>query len=156
MSVSAPRRKALIADLLANGATEVRLPSEDEWRRIAGGEANDRYPWDQPQQEVTKTKETIAQRANIDESNIGRTSPVGMFPQGSSHPFGLMDLAGNVWEWTNSWYDDNKTGRVLRGGSWLYNQTIARVSGRDWDSPYDSYDSFGFRLVSPSFLDSGS
>ena len=73
-----------------------------------------------------------------------------MYPLGARQPFGLMDLAGNVWEWTNSWYDDkDKEYRVLRGGSWYVNQIYARCGLRYGDLPHYSLDLIGFRLVSP-------
>ncbi len=150
------QEQALIADLLTAGAREVRLPSDDEWTRLAGGKANGRYPWDRPKDPVTELKEIITQRANVWESEISSTSPVGMYPQGAGHPFGLMDLAGNVWEWINDWYYDNKSGRVLRGGPWDLNQLNARVAVRDRFNPHVRDDIVGFRLVSPSFLDPGS
>ena len=154
-SISA-KEKELIAGLLAAGAAEVRLPSETEWVQAAGGKGGKRFPWDRPQEPVTESKEAVVQRANIADSGIGRTSPVGMFPQGASHPFGLMDLAGNVWEWTDTWSDNSRKRRVLRGGSWYSPQYDARVAGRYGYSPNHCYDHVGFRLVSPSFLKSDS
>ena len=58
-------------------------------------------------------------------------------------------MAGNVWEWTDSWYDSDQSGRVLRGGSWDYNQRHARVAYRD--SSYPDYRCYfiGFRVAAP-------
>ena len=91
----------------------VRLPTKTEWLRLAGGEREarqERYPWDVPgSRRVTrdeKERDAILAWANTRESGLGGTSPVAMYPLGESKPFGLWDLAGNVWEWTDSWYDE--------------------------------------------------
>jgi formylglycine-generating enzyme required for sulfatase activity len=60
-------------------------------------------------------------------------------------------MSGNVWEWTDSWYD-KKISRAVRGGSWDFYQWGTRVAARIDDYPYVSNDGIGFRLVSPSFL----
>jgi len=70
-----------------------------------------------------------------------------MYPDGAS-PCGALDMAGNVWEWIASWYDEEKTGWVLRGGSWNYSQDYARCSVRGWDNLDDSNCGIGWRLVS--------
>ena len=89
----------------------VRLPTEAEWLRLAGGEKEgkkERYPWDAPgsgrvtDAESEAGKQMILARANTDESGIGGTSPVAMYPLGESKPYGLWDVAGNVWEWMDS------------------------------------------------------
>ena len=133
--------------------TVVRLPTEEEWLRLAGGEKEgkkERYPWDLPGSgRVTEDREAILARANTYESGIGGTSPVAMYPLGASEPYKLMDMAGNVWEWTNSWADAEQSGRVLRGGSWYYYLGLARPSARNWDNPDGSDVSGGFRVVSP-------
>ncbi len=138
--------------------TVVRLPTDAEWLRLAGGEKEGRqesYPWDVPgSRSVTDpgseagTKAILA-RANTDEAGLGGTSPVAMYPLGASQPFGLWDLAGNVWGWTASWYDKEQTVRVLRGGSWDGNLGLARPSVRVRFSPDYSNWHLGFRLVSP-------
>ena len=117
---------------------------------MAGGvAAENRYPWDSPQGPATQDEATILTRANTRESGIRSTSPVAMYPLGISQPFGLMDLAGNVWEWTNSWYDERERGRVLRGGSWGLDQDLACCGIRLRDHPLNSNRNVGFRLVSP-------
>lgn len=139
--------RQLVADLLENDASEVRLPAEAEWETMAGGAADrERYPWDPPEGPATGAGTTILARANTLESGIRSTSPVAMYPLGASQPFGLMDLAGNVWEWTVA---GKAGGRVLRGGSWRLNQRYAHCASHGWYFPDRSYYYLGFRLVSP-------
>ena len=119
--------------------TIVRLPTEAEWLRLAGGEKEgkkERYPWDVlgngrvTEHEKEEGKKAVLARANTTESGIGGTSPVAMYPLGESKPYGLWDIAGNVWEWTDSWYDEEQRVHVVRGGSWRYDQDGARPSVR--------------------------
>jgi formylglycine-generating enzyme required for sulfatase activity/energy-coupling factor transporter ATP-binding protein EcfA2 len=134
----------------------VRLPTEEELLLAAGGEGKgkdeDRFPWDLPGQSTWQLPEKereacIQARANILESRIGGTTPVGMYPAGAS-PCGVWDMAGNVWEWTGSWYDEKaKEVRVLRGGSWDAYQSLARCARRVRYDPDASVSGFGFRVV---------
>jgi formylglycine-generating enzyme required for sulfatase activity len=140
----------------AGAGLHIRLPTEDEWLRLAGGEREgreERYPWDVPGSgrvtDEEKERDAILARANTYESGIGGTSPVAMYPLGESKPFGLWDVAGNVWEWTDSRGDQEKKVRVVRGGSWYLYLRYARPSVRGGDHPGDSSVSVGFRLVSP-------
>jgi formylglycine-generating enzyme required for sulfatase activity len=85
-------------------------------------------------------------RCNTKESGINSTSAVDRFPKGRS-PYGCYDMAGNVWEWTSSFFNDEADRMAVRGGSWLLNHTLARCASRVKTLPYDWYLSLGFRCV---------
>jgi formylglycine-generating enzyme required for sulfatase activity len=122
-----------------------RLPTEAEWEYAArGGNTEARYgPIDE-----------VAWYSN---NSGGQTHDVA---QKRANGFGLYDMLGNVWEWVNDWYDQNyyqsspsqdppgPTGgqfRVLRGGSWVFNPRVVRVSSRDGVVPAYRSDRVGFR-----------
>ncbi len=133
---------------------EIRLPNEAEWVCLAWGDKDERYTWDADDQvtsyDTEEGQKIIDQRANIN-NNVGSTSPVSMYPDGA-YLHGLMDIAGNVWEWNAEWWEDEEESekqvyRVLRGGSWAFNQGGVRVSYRLWGNPLNRLDFDGFRLV---------
>ena len=127
---------------------QIRLPLDFEWTAAAGGESSEnRYPWDAVGKTTTDEKE-IARRANV-ANNVGHTTPVNAYLRGAS-PLGVMDMAGNVWEWQANYsgeeYKDEKTLR-LRGGSWDYDVVVARVSIRISLLPFGRSDNIGFRVA---------
>ena len=148
---------------LQPGTFNLQLPSEAEWekaargglplpgRRGAGGEVR-AYPW---------SNEWDATKCNTGESGLGGTTPVGMYPEGAS-PYGCLDMAGNVWEWTRSVFKDypyrpddgrenldagDDVRRVLRGGAFRNPQYRARCASRYRNGPNNYWYYFGFRVV---------
>lgn len=132
--------------LSAKTGTSIRLPTEWEWQQAAtGGDPQREYPypwegrWD-------------ASRCNSAESRLNRTTAVGMYPQGATQQ-GVLDMAGNVWEWCLNTYDDQDlsitTGgrRVIRGGSWSYRPVYAHVSYRGRNNADLRISYIGFRLA---------
>lgn len=126
----------------------LRLPLEGEWELAAGGaKPEGRYPWDKAGQATTEVDE-ILRRANVNASGIGRTTPVGMYPQSASQPYGIFDLAGNVWEWQANYRDKDHDVLALRGGSWNNHLDLARVAVRYDDLPGSAwFHLIGFRVL---------
>jgi formylglycine-generating enzyme required for sulfatase activity len=84
-----------------------------------------------------------------DSSTLNSTQPVGLKQENG---YGLFDLTGNVWEWTNDDYDnpgEYRPGagrRVIRGGGWYYFADVCHVAFREWVTPDGRYDDLGLRL----------
>jgi len=122
---------------------EKRLPHEWEWQYAAQGTDGRIYPWGN-QWDATAVPEPDKNRS------MRGPDPVDAHPKGAS-PFGVMDLVGNVWQWTEEFTDEHTRGGILRGGSYYQPQ------GSIWYFPqaYKLIEHGKLLMMSPSMDRSG-
>jgi formylglycine-generating enzyme required for sulfatase activity len=152
--------KAYAAWLSRNTGKTYRLLSESEWEYAARAGTTTPFWWGST---ITPDQANYNGTSTYNGGPKGvyrrKTVPVGSF---QANPFGLHDMAGNVWQWVEDCYSDNyrdapKDGsaytassctlRVLRGGSWVSSPRSVRAALRDRSNPGSRYYSYGFRLA---------
>jgi hypothetical protein len=121
-----------------------RLLTRHEWKHAAGHGSGNVYPWG---------NECDPLRCNTVETQPGETTPVQYFSPAGDSPYGVADMAGNVWEWLADAAGPAESHRHLAGGAWMYSMDYARIDFDQWWRPRTyRHPTIGFRLCFESTM----
>ena len=129
----------------------MRLPGEQEWELAARGTDGRKFPWGNTAPELSDGTRfanfgTVKCCAPDARDGYRSTAPVTSFPSGAS-PYGVLNMAGNVWEWTSTPFPNRPEWIVIRGGGWGNNPYCLRTSYRHGNPRDIGLDMVGFRCA---------